>query len=615
MKTRIVAAVAAFALLAGCGVAQSTTSSGPTGPGDHTSAALELNLVSDQGFLDFGGEVPTNSPAAFLYPNISAAHGFKFNGIAGGVVTIETGAFQCQLDTVLTLFGPESSPFVRDELAKDHGSLDGTQPLPDAPPDYQCPSRIDHFTLPVNGQYMAVVTASIEGVPGSTYGIRLTCENGACADPTVLTYPGTQLPIGEDGTIGGHTPFQIGGFLFQHNFAVAEGLGNGLPGLPGGPNPRPNMRKVHFGAFGGPEATSCVSCHNEAGDSGAGTNLSNIFQIGDGVNPSSGLERNPPHLFGLGYRQEIGFEMTADLKAQLAAGISAATTTGEATTVNLTSKGVSFGTATANPDGSTNLAEVQGVDTDLVVRPFGWKGRESLLRRFIEGGLRVHFGMETVASLNGHCQVANTATFGTGPDCQDADQDGVYNEITDAQLSALSIWAELLPAPADVPPTDPVAAQRASDGLGLFSSIGCAGCHQPTVTMNSSTFTEHSDTGENPDVPVDLTQGVGNRIAVNSDGTTTVELYSDFKRHDMGASLSDSKPFKEIAASQFITTPLWDVSDTGPYLHDGRAATLADAITQHDGEGLASAQAFLALSPDDQSKVVEFLGTLQRLNH
>ncbi|HEX4620619.1 MAG TPA: di-heme oxidoredictase family protein, partial [Myxococcaceae bacterium] len=610
MKTRIVEALATAALLAGCGVSQATNSNDQQNQ-DHGQAALRLGLVANQGFLDFGGEVPTTSPAAFLYPNTSAAHGYKFNGAAGAVVTLETGSAGCQLDSVLTLFGPESAPNVRQQLARAHGS----SPLPNATPDYQCTSRIDSFTLPVTGQYMAVVTASVEGVPGSTYGIRLTCISGSCNDPAKMVYADTRLPIGADGNIGTHTPFQVGGFLFEHNYAVSEGLGNGLPGLPGGPNARPNMRKVHFGGFGGPEATSCVGCHNQAGDSGSGGNLSNIFQIGDGVDPNSGLQRNPPHLFGMGYREQIGFEMTADLKGQLAAGISTAVNTAQPVTVSLTSKGISFGTAVANADGTTDLSGVQGVDPDLVVRPFGWKGRESLLRRFIEGGLRVHFGMETVASLNGHCKVANTATFGTGADCQDADQDGVYDEVTDAQLTALSIWAALLPAPADVAPQDPVAAQRTVDGEGLFNSIGCAGCHTATVTMNSNTFTERSDTAENPNLEVDLTKGVGHRIAVNTDGTTTVELYSDFKRHDMGASLADSKPFKEIAASQFITTPLWDVSDTGPYLHDGRAPTLAAAIVQHDGEGLASAQAFQALSLDDQSKVVEFLGTLQRLNH
>jgi len=98
-------------------------------------------------------------------------------------------------------------------------------------------------------------------------------------------------------------------------------------------------------------------------------------------------------------------------------------------------------------------------------------------------------------------------------------------------------------------------------------------------------------------------------------GTTTVEVWSDFKRHDVGASLSDSKAFKEIAGNFFITPPLWGVADTAPYLHDGRAATLSDAILQHDGEGAAAASAFAALTADQQAEVVEFLGTLSRATH
>jgi hypothetical protein len=123
--------------------------------------------------------------------------------------------------------------------------------------------------------------------------------------------------------------------------------------------------------------------------------------------------------------------------------------------------------------------------------------------------------------------------------------------------------------------------------------------------------------------PADTTGGAGITLnlatdtkaphpARNPDGSMTVELWSDFKRHDMGSALADSKPFKTIAPSQFLTTPLWGVATSPPYLHDGRAPTLRDAILAHGGEANSARAAFAALSADDQQKILDFLGSLGR---
>jgi CxxC motif-containing protein (DUF1111 family) len=55
---------------------------------------------------------------------------------------------------------------------------------------------------------------------------------------------------------------------------------------------------------------------------------------------------------------------------------------------------------------------------------------------------------------------------------------------------------------------------------------------------------------------------------------------------------------------------LWGVADTGPWLHDGRARTLKEAIAFHNSNGSEAArviQAFDALSKEDQQAVVNFL--------
>jgi len=63
-------------------------------------------------------------------------------------------------------------------------------------------------------------------------------------------------------------------------------------------------------------------------------------------------------------------------------------------------------------------------------------------------------------------------------------------------------------------------------------------------------------------------------------------------------------------ASVFLTRNLWGVGSTAPYLHDGRATTLTEAILEHGGEGEKSRTAFLALSPQDQQDLVAYLNNL-----
>ena len=64
------------------------------------------------------------------------------------------------------------------------------------------------------------------------------------------------------------------------------------------------------------------------------------------------------------------------------------------------------------------------------------------------------------------------------------------------------------------------------------------------------------------------------------------------------------------SGTEWRTPPLWGVRDSGPYLHDGRAQTLEDAVSWHGGQGLYSARRFLMLSPRERSQLRAFLNTL-----
>ena len=55
--------------------------------------------------------------------------------------------------------------------------------------------------------------------------------------------------------------------------------------------------------------------------------------------------------------------------------------------------------------------------------------------------------------------------------------------------------------------------------------------------------------------------------------------------------------------------PLWGIRARSRFLHDGRAETIADAITLHDGQGADAAEAFGRLSATQQ-QVLDFLNTI-----
>ncbi|MGK0344299.1 MAG: CxxC motif-containing protein (DUF1111 family) [Myxococcota bacterium] len=113
-------------------------------------------------------------------------------------------------------------------------------------------------------------------------------------------------------------------------------------------------------------------------------------------------------------------------------------------------------------------------------------------------------------------------------------------------------------------------------GQLLFGSTGCESCHLPSLP---------SSVGELP-------------------------AYTDLLLHDMGPDLDDRVIAGLATGSEFRTSPLWAVSLHGPYMHDGRADTLHDAIAVHGGEASASRDRYLALPAAEQQAVVGFMRAL-----
>jgi CxxC motif-containing protein (DUF1111 family) len=137
-------------------------------------------------------------------------------------------------------------------------------------------------------------------------------------------------------------------------------------------------------------------------------------------------------------------------------------------------------------------------------------------------------------------------------------------------------------------------------GEQIFSSIGCAGCHTPTlVTAPDPSQFIPPTTGGTPISPT-LNRALANQ---------TFHPFSDFLLHDMG-SLGDGITSGTAGPTMMRTAPLWGVRSKVRLLHDGRADNIATAIILHDGEGLDSAQQFENLSASDQAALLSFLNTL-----
>ena len=318
----------------------------------------------------------------------------------------------------------------------------------------------------------------------------------------------------------------------------------------------------------------------------------------DGVADFNGRFINTPFLYGGGGVELLAKEMTADLQALLADARAGA----PGTVTPLDTHGVNFGSITTLAGGQVAL-DVEGigfVDNDqrapeevLVVRPFGRKGDAFSMRDFDRGAMQFHFGIQPVEVV------------GAGVD---DDGDGVTDEITEVEMSALHVFDVTNPVPR-VGKLD----RDARRGRQLFGDIGCAECHVPALETRSRFLPlAHPEVPEDPFanvyLEIDLVR-VGFRPAPG--GGVIVPLFADLKRYDMGPGLAESLEGAAIPNEQFTTARLWGIADTGPYLHDGRATTLREAIEAHGGEALAARDAFAALDEADADSVIAFLSRLR----
>jgi cytochrome c553 len=458
----------------------------------------------------------------------------------------------------------------------------------------------------------------------------------------------TQMVENGEAATAFHEAFEAGDELTEFSFGADRGVGAYIgEGRRFTRFPRADLTGSmewanHFPKReGGANATSCIACHSAPFANGAGDIALNVVvdpnHTGD---PSKYLERNTLPLFALGIPQKLAEEITIDLYLQRDAARQTACSTGKSSAV-LESKGVDYGTLILTRTGQEPCAieidssGLKGIDADLVIKPFGWKGNHPTIRAFTRGAAHNELGLQAVELVGD----------------QDGDFDGVTNELTVGDMTALTIYMAALERPvsklelADLNLIE-LSAQESKDilvGEQLFAKTGCASCHIPSMTFKDTVFREPSAVsgffdvafpdGSDPEshgftlvngMAFDLNGDQPNNmitmhdetvyhlgaLEMDGEGRPLARWFTDFKRHDMGPDLADPSDPLGLGAAKFLTRSLAGVGVTGPWLHDGRATSLNEAITSHAGEATDSAIAFKALQPLEQEKLIAFLKSL-----
>ncbi len=427
------------------------------------------------------------------------------------------------------------------------------------------------------------------------------------------------------GLLSAEELFEIGRILFEHEYDFDDGLGSGATRA-GRANP---FRRVHTGRFGGPETTTCASCHWRGGPAGAGGLADNSFLYGDGDRIGSADPRNPPPLQGVGVIELLAREMSEELAATRERLVARARTTRHRIEERLSAKGTSFGILAATPDGAVDTSGVEGVDADLVVRPFGWKGTFATVREFVEESLQVHFGIQSEDLIARHARHPDPELVGTDAAADDPDGDGVRSELTSGQLTALVVFLAMQEQPVVRPPeilheaepaakklNAPTATVFTDDwtrGRGLFHDIGCASCHTPRLVLRDPVFRTRSEaTGEL--LEIDLSRN-GERPRLEHDaelGGYPVWLFSDLKRHDLGTTNASRHADHGVDPRHYLTRRLWGLASSAPYMYDGEAAWIDHAIDAHDGEASWARSAFTQHTDGERAALRVYLLSLRR---
>jgi hypothetical protein len=405
--------------------------------------------------------------------------------------------------------------------------------------------------------------------------------------------------------------------LFQRKFRRQDGEG---PYLRDGSGDISNNLGIGAGS-----ADSCAACHaRPRGSAGAGGGVV--------TRPDS---RDAPHLFGIGLKEILADEITAELRDQRERALSQARERSEPVMVELSSKGIRYGSITAMPNGRFDTSRVAGVDADLRVRPFFAHGGVTSIRELVINALNNEMGFQAHdPELSDASKGARAIT--PGGMVLDGKHDIVEsppepdpgkfaagaeprNQIATAVVDYLEFYLLNYFKPALYEQTP-----ESLHGRTVFDRIGCATCHVPDLSIDRDRRVADVET------VYDQQNGIMNTLFSTAtplfravdDGTgmpalkvpamqpfLVKNIFTDLKRHDLGPKFHE-RNYDGTLHREMLTAPLWGVATTAPYGHDGRSINLMEVILRHGGEAQEARDAFAAASSRDRNDLIAFLNTL-----
>jgi CxxC motif-containing protein (DUF1111 family) len=244
---------------------------------------------------------------------------------------------------------------------------------------------------------------------------------------------------------------------------------------------------------------------------------------------------------------------------------------------------------------------------DGTISRFGWKAQNKSLHIFAGEAYNVEMGISNELfpqdrPLPGEDGGGGSGLTGLAANCLNLSGTGYPEDTSNpaatpnsAVLDDVSAFANFMrflappPTGAVVLNGQQVSSSTIAAGSALFSSIGCATCHNPTVgTTQVSNFT-------------------------SSLSNAPVNAFSDIEIHHMGTGLADNVSQGGAGGDQFRTAPLWGLGQRIFLLHDGRTTNLITAIQDHAGHGSEATvveEQFFNLSSTQQQEILDFLRSL-----
>jgi CxxC motif-containing protein (DUF1111 family) len=241
------------------------------------------------------------------------------------------------------------------------------------------------------------------------------------------------------------------------------------------------------------------------------------------------------------------------------------------------------GTGAILSDAVTNL-----IGTNKVGR-FGWKNQQATVLAFSADAYLNEMGISNRFFPNDFAPDGDTARLNAAEAsvglsatvAQDQPADPTKPEDPITNPDDTDRFADFMTFLAP-PPTVPLTTQSLA-GQDIFRAINCTGCHTPSYT-----------TGPSKTSPA---------LAFKN-----VALYSDLLLHDVGT--GDGIGQAAAAPNQLRTAPLWGLRARAPFLHDGRAYTVEQAIEYHGGEATIVRNRYLALPQAAKDAVLAFLNSI-----